>query len=531
MMDDDEAAFAPLPLSPLPPLPPFEPPLPRVDDPPMRGLRRRSISCSDGSRAKVRETVNTLLQWDGQGLLRQVNNYEFVKDLGSGSTANVKLCRNRSACDGDPQYVAVKVFYKSKIARQSRADAFARRRNRSEKLALGGVETVKREIAIMKKLSHAHVVRLLEVIADPAVDQLFVVMEYADAGQVMVWDPAACAYGSPITGGVLSSQLSATYIRDVLAGLMYLHTQSIVHRDLKPENILISASGVAKITDFGISHNFDEGEEAADKSKGTFMLRNPKGTELFFAPQMCLAPAKPGGGRPQPTNYDAAAADVWAAGVCLWVFLYGTPPFYHKDSYQVLEAIRSHQGPLSHPTRALDPVGGEANAVDEARDRLCDLINAMMCPDESERATVKEALAHPALSCADRERQGTLDVIEVSPEEIDTAIVAVIHFAMAAKISARLLQMLHRARERIAMRELAMQQKQHRGAELADAHGPSPQLQPLTSSRSTQAASDMKRPCRRKGPSSQRSMGLYSTMVGAAKEKRGLVAEASCTCM
>lgn len=30
-------------------------------------------------------------------------------------------------------------------------------------------------------------------------------------------------------------------------------------------------------------------------------------------------------------TYDAFAADVWAAGVCLWVFRFGTPPFYDPD--------------------------------------------------------------------------------------------------------------------------------------------------------------------------------------------------------
>lgn len=34
--------------------------------------------------------------------------------------------------------------------------------------------------------------------------------------------------------------------------------------------------------------------------------------------------------RPQGT-YNAFAADVWAAGVCLWVFRFGTPPFYDVD--------------------------------------------------------------------------------------------------------------------------------------------------------------------------------------------------------
>ncbi|CAN0076454.1 unnamed protein product, partial [Sphacelaria rigidula] len=46
-------------------------------------------------------------------------------------------------------------------------------------------------------------------------------------------------------------------------------------------------------------------------------------------------------------TYNAYAADVWAAGVCLWVFRFGTPPFYDPDpSNLFLEICRQ---PLLFP--------------------------------------------------------------------------------------------------------------------------------------------------------------------------------------
>lgn len=41
------------------------------------------------------------------------------------------------------------------------------------------------------------------------------------------------------------------YMRQILTGMAYVHSQGICHRDLKPENILKTEDGVVKICDFG----------------------------------------------------------------------------------------------------------------------------------------------------------------------------------------------------------------------------------------------------------------------------------------
>jgi serine/threonine protein kinase len=44
---------------------------------------------------------------------------------------------------------------------------------------------VEKEIAIMKKLDHPHVVNLIEVLDDPTVDKLYIIMEFVKNGSLM----------------------------------------------------------------------------------------------------------------------------------------------------------------------------------------------------------------------------------------------------------------------------------------------------------------------------------------------------------
>lgn len=79
-------------------------------------------------------------------------------------------------------------------------------------------------------------------------------------------------------------------------------------------------------------------------------------------------------------TYNAFAADVWAAGVCLWVFRFGTPPFYDPDPSNLFVEICRQ--PLLFPENvdegdeevlATEAAGKEAKArlrakeVEEAR--------------------------------------------------------------------------------------------------------------------------------------------------------------------
>ncbi|RHY27582.1 hypothetical protein DYB32_006682 [Aphanomyces invadans] len=280
--------------------------------------------------------------------------YEFIKELGKGATAVVKLCRRlhpnaeNQAEDEFDNLVALKEFKTSLLKKIKEFKREGRRMVVSTAL-----DKVQVEIAIMKKLSHPNLVSL-DAVLDDGSELLVLVLEYAPFGQVMVWDgdeqtyrpmldpkilsyfPAAPAHPVQYAPNGFPEHLARMFFRELVDGLEYLHTNSICHRDLKPENILVGKHGVVKIADFGVAHFFDDSTNAnapvdnnateATSSKG--FVTNSAGTYAYMPPES-LAP------------YSAFVADIWALGVTLYALLFGKLPYFSSDVTELFDMIQT----------------------------------------------------------------------------------------------------------------------------------------------------------------------------------------------
>ncbi|KAG5248325.1 CBL-interacting serine/threonine-protein kinase [Salix suchowensis] len=201
--------------------------------------------------------------------------YEIGKLLGYGAFAKVYHARNVST----GQSVAIKAVSKAKVMKG------------------GFVAHVKREISIMRRLRHANIVKLHEVLATKG--KVYFVMEYAKGGELF----------AKISKGRFSEDLSRRYFQQLITAVGYCHARGVFHRDLKPENLLLDENMNLKITDFGLS-------AVTEQVRPDGLLHTLCGTPAYVAPELL---AKKG--------YDGAKVDIWSCGVVLFVLIAGYLPF------------------------------------------------------------------------------------------------------------------------------------------------------------------------------------------------------------
>jgi serine/threonine-protein kinase len=116
-------------------------------------------------------------------------------------------------------------------------------------------------------------------------------------------------------------------IRQLCLGLGYAHQKGVIHRDIKPANLMVQPDGNIKIVDFGVAR--------LEKASGHTQTGMVIGTFHYISPERLLG--KPADGR----------ADIWSAGVILYLLLTGRLPFPGDDPATLHRVVREPQDPLS----------------------------------------------------------------------------------------------------------------------------------------------------------------------------------------
>ncbi|CAI5983710.1 unnamed protein product [Closterium sp. NIES-65] len=214
------------------------------------------------------------------------------------------------------------------------------------------IENVRREVAILNLLkSHPNVIHLEEAIETP--QAIHLVMELCSGGELFERIKERRRY---------SEREAAVVMRAVLGVLQSCHQRHhVVHRDIKPENILLahpSSPTDVRVIDFGV---------AAFLKPGGKMLTHAVGSLFYIAPEVLSG------------SY-GTPADVWSAGVVLYVLLAGVPPFWAETEAEVTRAIKEAE------------VGFKGSAWRGVTEKGKDLILRMLDRDQKRRVSAQEAL-------------------------------------------------------------------------------------------------------------------------------------------
>eukprot|EP00850_Spirogloea_muscicola_P003027 SM000012S25289 [mRNA] locus=s12:139459:141428:- [translate_table: standard] len=191
--------------------------------------------------------------------------------------------------------------------------------------------------------------------------QISFVLEYMDGGTL---SDVMKLYG----------QIPEPYLvevtKQVLLGLIYLHTNHIVHRDIKPSNLLINRRQEVKIADFGVSSMLEN---------TLAQCNSYVGTSAYMAPERI---------NPEITSgkYNGYASDIWSLGLTLLECLQGRFPYaipgQQNDWMGLYSAIVMNDPPQAPP---------------DSSHEFVSFINACLQKDFSMRPTAARLLKHPWL--------------------------------------------------------------------------------------------------------------------------------------
>lgn len=282
----------------------------------------------------VKRTPSAGLQVDSvlktrTGHLREY--YNLGRKLGHGQFGTIFLCAEKAT---GKEY-ACKSISKRKL------------------LTSDDVVDVRREIQIMHHLAgHPNVVSIKGAYEDEVA--VHVVMELCAGGEL---------FDRIIKRGHYTERKAAQLTRTIVGVIEACHSLGVMHRDLKPENFLFvneSEDSPLKAIDFGLSVFFKPGE----------IFNDVVGSPYYVAPEVLRKRYGP-------------EADVWSAGVIVYILLCGVPPFWAEKEHDIFEEVL--HGDLDFTSDPWPNISASAK----------DLVRRMLVRDPKKRLTAHEVLCHP----------------------------------------------------------------------------------------------------------------------------------------
>ncbi|XP_011088720.1 calcium-dependent protein kinase 5 isoform X1 [Sesamum indicum] len=282
--------------------------------------------------------------------------YKLGRKLGQGQFGTTYLCTELST---GVEYACKSISKRKLISKED-------------------VEDVRREIQIMHHLAgHKNIVTIKGAYEDPL--YVHIVMELCGGGEL---------FDRIIQRGHYSERKAAQLTKIIVGVVEACHSLGVMHRDLKPENFLLVNKDddfSLKAIDFGLSVFFKPGQ----------IFTDVVGSPYYVAPEVLL-------------KHYGPEADVWTAGVILYILLSGVPPFWAgKFIYYTTVEIHLEVQQMMISGYCSETQQGIFDAVLKGHidfdsdpwplisESAKDLIRKMLCMRPSDRLTAHEVLCHP----------------------------------------------------------------------------------------------------------------------------------------
>ncbi|XP_035566386.1 serine/threonine-protein kinase MAK isoform X4 [Canis lupus baileyi] len=233
-----------------------------------------------------------------------------------------------------------------------------------------------REVKSLKKLNHANVIKLKEVIREN--DHLYFIFEYMKENLYQLMKDRNKLFPESVIRNIMYQ---------ILQGLAFIHKHGFFHRDMKPENLLCMGPELVKIADFGLARELRSQPPYTDYVS----------TRWYRAPEVLLR-----------SSVYSSPIDVWAVG-SIMAELYTLRPLFPGTS-EVDEIFKICQV-LGTPKKSDWPEGYQLASsmnfrfpqcvpinlktlIPNASNEAIQLMTEMLNWDPKKRPTASQALKH-----------------------------------------------------------------------------------------------------------------------------------------
>ncbi|CAB3369212.1 Hypothetical predicted protein [Cloeon dipterum] len=282
------------------------------------------------------------------------------------------------------------VVYKARDIRTNQIVAMKKIRAEEDE---GMPATAIREVSILRELTHANIVSLLDVLVEES--KLYLVFEHMSMDLRKFMDSKG--------KGSLPPELIKSFVYQMTLAILFCHKRRILHRDLKPQNLLVDAAGrIIKIADFGLGRAFGIPVRAYTHEVVTLWYR---------APEILLG----------STRY-SCPVDMWSIA-CIFGEMANRKPLFQGDSeidqlFRIFRILRTPNediwpGVSQLPDYKTTFPQWSQNTLASYVPSMCakgiDLMQKMLAFNPMARMSAKVAVKHPYFDDLDKSKHPSED--------------------------------------------------------------------------------------------------------------------------